>query len=1219
MKSAAARPLLVRTRLLAPLVALALAGVVVLPGFTTPASAATGSISDLQTALTTCTDRTTIALTQDLSDTAAALEVACDTTIDLAGHDLDVQNIVIDDAKTLTVTDTTPVADAGTLTADASSAYGTAGIRTTNAALTTSGTASITATGGRQAAGIGGDPGASGGATTSSDSSTVTATGGQLAAGIGGGRSAAGGTTISSDSSSMTATGGEAAAGIGGGDDGGGGTTTSNDSSTMTATGGVNAAGIGGGDFQAGGTTTSNDSSTMTATGGVGAAGVGGGIFGAAGTTTISGGSTIIARSGSDASAVGFGQYGPSAGATFLDVTDGTLRLPGGSTLDVPAGLDPQVTIGTDGIITGTDEATPTYGTITGSGEITNDGAITLPTTKVDPTLVTHHHYAVSFDTDGGSTAPDPATVFADTFTHGDRALPAAPTKTGYVFTGWNTEADGTGTDIEAGTVLPGSSSDGTAQPIALYALYHATTDSISHLQNALTTCADPTAITLTQDLTGTAATLEVACDTTIDLAGYDLTVQNVVIDDDKTLIVTDATPVADAGTLTADASGVDDLAGIQTTDAALTTSGTARVTATAGRYGAGIGGGNGFAGGTTTSEDTASITAIGGHASSGIGGGYQGAGGTTTSDDASTITATGGTYGAGIGGGWSTGGGGTTTSNDSSSITAVGGEYASGIGGGDDGGGGITTSNDSSTMTATGGTGGAGVGGGFYGAGAGMTTISGGSTLIASSPDESAVGVGLNGTPTVGTFLDVADGTLRLPGDSTLDLPGGLDPRVTIGADGLITGTDEATPTYGTITGSGEITNDGAITLPTTKVDPTLVAHHHYAVSFDTDGGSTTPDPATVFADTFTHGDRALPAAPTRTGYTFEGWFTQSDGAGTRISDTSTLPGTSSDGTSVAITAHASWAQVPITLPPMTPIQVSTPVITNTTSGSDGTAVPVVDEVLSVTVGETAPAGATLSYQWTRTDGDGADTAIPSAHDATYTLVQEDVDTRISVTVTATPTPTMGWYTVGRSTSEPTGPVAVAPDSTFADPSLVVRGKSRVGGTLTGTITRPDITGLAVTWQWQQFRFATATATDIADAAGPAYTPTPGQVGDQLRLVVTLTAPGYTTLTVHGDPQPVRAGHLARPGSRIRGTARPGRRLVAKTKDLAGLPAGYDLTYRWRIDGHRIKHRGGHRVYRPRRGQVGSRLTVTVIATAPGYAARLSESRERVIRPRRH
>ncbi len=530
--------------------AVAVPTLVMLPGWSAPAAAATTHVATapaLSTALSTCADNDIVVVDAAISDTGGAYAVNCTLTLDLSGFNVSVRNIVIGAGRTFTVTDTTVATDpAGTLTADASSAINTAGIRNTGATFQTAGNSHLVATGGAWGAGIGGGGnfgtdafGGAGGTTASNDDSTITATGGDHGAGIGGGggngtgsvgSGGDGGTTTSNNTSTITATGGNSAAGIGGGGGvggngqgqgigGNGGTTTSNTTSTITATGGHFAAGIGGGSGGAGGvggnggTTTSNTTSTVTATGGYSAAGIGGGLAGDGGDTTSNGISTITATGGSSAAGIGGGASGDGGqvtvgagttvtasggntaiGAGYNDngsfghlAVAGTLSLPAGDLVipdtDAAAGeAGDEVLIAPSGVITGSEDPSPTYATITGrparssdtasEGQITDHGTIRLPTVKVQIASIRDRHYDVTFDTQGGSSAPGPVTVFADTFTHGNRAFPNNPTRENFTLTGWSTTPDGTGSIVHADTILPGTSSDGTAVPITLYAIW---------------------------------------------------------------------------------------------------------------------------------------------------------------------------------------------------------------------------------------------------------------------------------------------------------------------------------------------------------------------------------------------------------------------------------------------------------------------------------------------------------------------------------------------------------------------------------------------------------------------------------------------------------------------------------------------------------------------------------------------------------------------------
>lgn len=465
---------------------------------TAPAHGADATVSDvgaLQTATSSCVDGDTITLGADIAATTSAITTNCDMTLDLNGQSLSVAGVVITPDTTLTIADGTD--GTGTLSAAAKNTYA-AGIGTTGASLVIDGGV-ITAAGYNEpfdmfgpsgGAGIGGS-GRPGDATTDAgtvtiNGGTVTATGGQDSAGIGGGAYGDGGTTVI-NGGTVVATGDNSGpgggfsnsngAGMGGGVGGNGGTVTIA-GGDVSATGGLFAAAVGGGNSGNGGTTTVGDGAYLTATGGMGGAGIGGGPRGSGGTTTIQAGADVIAmggqrqEGGTDIPAIGPGVVYSGAPVFGTLSVAGTLRIPTTANLTIPADAVAEVT--STGLITGLAEDTD-GGQIYGPGAIANAGSIDLSDGKVvdatTPAVVTNHHYAVSFDTQGGSDAPAPVTVFAASFADGRRALPEAPTKTGAAFAGWNSQADGSGVSIDANTTLPGSATDG-PMAITAYAQY---------------------------------------------------------------------------------------------------------------------------------------------------------------------------------------------------------------------------------------------------------------------------------------------------------------------------------------------------------------------------------------------------------------------------------------------------------------------------------------------------------------------------------------------------------------------------------------------------------------------------------------------------------------------------------------------------------------------------------------------------------------------------
>lgn len=135
------------------------------------------------------------------------------------------------------------------------------------------------------------------------------------------------------------------------------------------------------------------------------------------------------------------------------------------------------------------------------------------------------------------------------------------------------------------------------------------------------------------------------------------------------------------------------------------------------------------------------SLSATGGQAGAGIGGGLSGTSGEIVIDSG-TIDATGGDGAAGIGGGWS-GNGGLITINGGT-VTATGGDNGAGIGGGYYGDGGTITVN-SGAVSATGTGGGAGIGGGYWQGDGAAVTIGSGATVTASAASQIAIGPGFN------------------------------------------------------------------------------------------------------------------------------------------------------------------------------------------------------------------------------------------------------------------------------------------------------------------------------------------------------------------------------------------------------------------------------------------------------------------------------------------
>ena len=170
----------------------------------------------------------------------------------------------------------------------------------------------VNAKGGLEGAGIGGGTGGSGEAITI-NGGTVEATGGKFGAGIGGGLNGVG-KNITIKGGTVNAAGGDnGGAGIGGGDSGSGEAITIT-GGTVNAAGGGQGAGIGGGNYGSGEAITINGG-TVEATGGDFGAGIGGGSWGNGEDITIKGG-TVEANGGLFGAGIGGGSWGSGSNVT---------------------------------------------------------------------------------------------------------------------------------------------------------------------------------------------------------------------------------------------------------------------------------------------------------------------------------------------------------------------------------------------------------------------------------------------------------------------------------------------------------------------------------------------------------------------------------------------------------------------------------------------------------------------------------------------------------------------------------------------------------------------------------------------------------------------------------------------------------------------------------------------------------------------------------------
>ncbi|QUC00041.1 hypothetical protein [Cellulosimicrobium cellulans] len=262
-------------------------------------------------------------------------------------------------------------------------------------------------------------------------------------------------------------------------------------------------------------------------------------------------------------------------------------------------------------------------------------------------------------------------------------------------------------------------------------------------------------------------------------------------------------------------------------------------------------------------------------------------------------------------------------------------------------------------------------------------------------------------------------------------------------------------------------------------------------------------------------------------------------------------------------------------------------PVVEGTITGPD----PVVDG--TVAVGSTVVAlvgwgeGVTTTYRWLR-DGSPVDGALGAA----YTLLPGDEGRELVVEVTGT---RVGYATRTSSST----PVVVAAGTLVPQVPTVV-GTARVGATLAAS---PGTWSPAATLAYQWHRGATA----IAGATSSSYVLTPADLGHQVAVVVTGTAPGYAPREVASAPTAkVTAGVLTAPTPVVSGTARVGSRLAAAAGTWT---AGTRLAYQWSVGGAKVAGATGA-TFTPRVADRGKVVTVTVTGTNAGYTTRAVTSK---------
>jgi hypothetical protein len=279
------------------------------------------------------------------------------------------------------------------------------------------------------------------------------------------------------------------------------------------------------------------------------------------------------------------------------------------------------------------------------------------------------------------------------------------------------------------------------------------------------------------------------------------------------------------------------------------------------------------------------------------------------------------------------------------------------------------------------------------------------------------------------------------------------------------------------------------------------------------------------------------------------------------------------------------------------------TSVATPTVTTVDFTASPVptiagtarVGLVLTASTGTWLPTPTSLAYQWYR---DAA--PIVGATRSTYTLVAADLGTEINVKVTGT---LLGYNTLQKS-SLATAEIA---NGVFSPaPTPTIAGTTRVGQTFTATAGTWGPVAPTLAYQWKR------DTVTIAGATARTYELTALDVGTNITVDVSATAPGFTSSTVTSVATDDIAQGLLNPAPTptIIGTMGVGSAATASPGTWG--PGSVSLAYRWKRDTVTIDGATSS-TYAIVGTDIGTSITVEVTATLAGYATVVKTSAARV------
>ncbi len=249
----------------------------------------------------------------------------------------------------------------------------------------------------------------------------------------------------------------------------------------------------------------------------------------------------------------------------------------------------------------------------------------------------------------------------------------------------------------------------------------------------------------------------------------------------------------------------------------------------------------------------------------------------------------------------------------------------------------------------------------------------------------------------------------------------------------------------------------------------------------------------------------------------------------------------------------------------------------------------PQVGNRLTTTVGKWSSTNLTYHYQWLANG-----TPISGATRKSFTPAADQLGARIRAQVTATKS---GAHS-GTASSPTTDPVAKGVFTSSAAPS--VSGTPQVGVQLSASA---GTWAPAATYAYQWF----AGGSPVAGAIASTFTPTAAQLGQRVRVKVTVTADGYSTVNVKTDPSTAVVPGQFRVDAppTIAGTPQVDHPLTAS----AGMwtPAGA-VKLQWLADGSPIAG-ATSTSYTPTPDVLHQKLSVQVRVNQTGYADAVATS----------